>query len=206
MDDLTIENRVSTEDQNLGAWLGRRQAYSLIAGTCSAADAKCLHQLRETRAHKRLGLTWEDFCKQRIGMSRSLVDQIIRQWTEFGPTYFTLHQITGVTADEFRAIRGSIEDGTLRWRDDAIPIQAEQAPRLLEAVRDLAPPPMRNPKPPAGAEDGPTPYLVAEEALRDAHIAIQGLYDRRPAPEDQRRLVDMITTLSMEMQLISHLP
>ena len=205
MDELTINNQAA-EHERVGTWLGRRQAYSLIAGTCSAADAKCLHELRETRAHKRAGLTWEEFCKERIGMGRSTVDQIIRQWKEFGPTYFTLHQITSITADEFRTIRGAIEDGSLRYRDAAIPIQAEQAPRLLEAVRELAPPPMRNPKPPAGADDGPTPYLLAENALRDAHIHIKALRDFRVSPEDRRRLGDLISTLSIEMQLIAHLP
>jgi hypothetical protein len=190
----------------LGEWIGRRQAYSLVAGTCSAADARCLHEIRESKKYRQLGLTWEEFCKQRIGMHRTKVDQIIRYWIDFGAAYFTLAQITGITADEFRAIRGAIEDGSLRCRDGAIPIQAEQAPRLLEAVRELAPPPARNPKPPAGAEDGPDPYILAENALRDAHIHIKALRDSRISPEGRRRLGDLVTTLSMELQLLSHLP
>ena len=203
MDELTINNETA-ERERVGTWLGRRQAYSLIAGTCSAADAKCLHELRESRAHKRAGLTWEEFCKQRVGMCRSAVDQIIRQWKELGPSYFTLHQITGITADEFRSISEAIEDGSLRYRDGTIPIQPEQAPRLLEAVRELAPPHPRNPKPPAGADDGPTPYLLAESALKDAYSHIKALHDFRISQEDQRLLNDLILALSVEMRLISH--
>jgi hypothetical protein len=194
---------ITKEDFALGEWIGRRQAYSLVAGTCSAADAKCLAEIREGKQYRRLGLTWEEFCKQRIGMHRTNVDQIIRQFTEFGATYFTLHQITGITADEYRAIRGAIADGSLRYCDDVIPIEAEHAPRLLEAVRELAPP-MRNPKQQAGANDGPTPYLLAEHALHDAHTRIKALRDFRLSAEDRQNLDDLITTLSMEMRLLTH--
>jgi hypothetical protein len=197
----------NTDHQALGTWLGRRQAYSVIAGTCSAADAKCLHEMRESKAYRTSGLTWDDFCKQHVGMHRSKVDQLIRYFSEFGPTYFTLHQLTGVTADEYRAIHGAIEDGSLRWRDATIPIQAEHAPRLLEAVRELAPPPSpRGPKPPQGAEEGASPYRVAEEALVGAHAAIKRLRQHRPAAAEHQRLDGLISTLALEMRLIARLP
>jgi len=44
---------------DLGTWLGRRQAFSIVAGRCSAADAQCLRELRESKRYKGLGLTWE---------------------------------------------------------------------------------------------------------------------------------------------------
>jgi hypothetical protein len=198
----------STQDQDLdlGEWLGRRQAFTMVAGICSAADARILNEIRENKKYKRLGLNWDDFCKTRLGMHRTTADEIIRQFREFGASYFALRQITGITADEFRAIHGQIEDGTLKWRDGSIPIQAEQAPRLLEAVRDLAPPPMKNPKPPAGSGDGPTPILLAEQALLEAGIQIKRLREFRASYEDRRRLGDLISKLSIEMQFQRHLP
>jgi hypothetical protein len=33
----------------VGTWLGRRQAFSIVAGRCSAADAQCLRELCEWR-------------------------------------------------------------------------------------------------------------------------------------------------------------
>lgn len=207
MQEILKTDSGQSQDVELGEWLGRRQAYSVVAGTCSAADAKCLNEIRENKKYKRLGLTWEDFCKQRLGMHRATADEIIRQFKEFGPTYFALHQITGITADDFRAIRGAIEDGSLRYRDGAIPIQAEQAPRLLEAVRELAPPPPpRNPKPRLSAEDGAARFQLAEESLRKAHVHIKALQEYRYAPEHRQRLDDLIRTLSMEMLLLKHLP
>jgi hypothetical protein len=86
----------------VGTWLGRRQAFSLIAGRCSAADAKCLRELRESKKYKLLGLTWEECCKQRAGIGRSTADQIIQNLEEFGPDYFVIAQVTGQVAGRLR--------------------------------------------------------------------------------------------------------
>ncbi len=190
------------EDLNLGEWLGRRQAYSLMAGTCSAADAKCLHEIREDKAYKRLGLTWEQFCKERIGLSRSKADEVIRQYREFGPAYFTLHQITGITAEEYRAIRGAIEDGSLRHAGDAIPIAAEHAPRLLEAVRELRAPLPAKARAAAGKEPS-SPCGTAVKALQEAEDAVGRLESDRLSDDDYRRLCDLANRLAFQMKRIS---
>ncbi|HLH15913.1 MAG TPA: hypothetical protein VKX45_01770 [Bryobacteraceae bacterium] len=202
MQEITKANPLDPQDVGLGAWIGRRQAYSLVAGTCSAADARCLSELRETKAYKRTGLSWEGFCKQHIGMHRSNVDQIIRQYREFGPAYFTLHQITGISAEEYRAIRGAIEDGSLRHAGDAIPIAAEHAPRLLEAVRELrAPLPAKARA--ATATEPPSPCGVAVKALQEAEAAIGGLESDRLSDDDYRRLCALATRLAFQMKRIS---
>ncbi len=70
---------------NFGAWLGRRQAFSLMAGRCSAADAECLREFRASKKYRELGLTWDQVCKQHLGISRSAADKIVHQIEEFGP-------------------------------------------------------------------------------------------------------------------------
>jgi hypothetical protein len=45
----------------VGTWLGRHQAFGLIANKCSAADAACLRQIRDSRragVDYRTGETW----------------------------------------------------------------------------------------------------------------------------------------------------
>jgi hypothetical protein len=121
----------------IGTWLGRRQAFSLIAGRCSAADAKCLRELRESKKYKLLGLTWEECCKQRAGIGRSTADQIIQNLEEFGPDYFVIAQVTGISANEYRRIRGSVSNHALLHASDEIPIEVENAPRLVAAVEAL---------------------------------------------------------------------
>ena len=51
-----MSNNTHDEGLDLGTWLGRRQAFAVMAGRCSAADAKCLRELRDTKKYKSSGL------------------------------------------------------------------------------------------------------------------------------------------------------
>src|ERR1019366_249941 len=73
---------------NLGAWLGRHQAFGLIANRCSAADAECLKAIRDGGEYKQFELTWEQFCGKHAGVSRVYADRQIHCLEEFGGNYF----------------------------------------------------------------------------------------------------------------------
>jgi hypothetical protein len=94
-------------------------------------------------------MNWREFCQQRAGVSRKTAEQIIRRLEQFGPQYFTLAQVTGVTPEEYRRIAGSVSAQGLVHAGVTIPIAAENAPRLNEAVGALR----RPPKPAPGAEE-----------------------------------------------------
>ena len=121
----------------VGTWLGRRQAFALIAGRCSAADAQCLRELRDSKKYKLLGITWEECCTQRAGIARSTAESIIQNLEEFGPEYFVLTQVTGITANEYRRIQGSVSGHALLYAGEEIPIAVENTPRLIAAVDAL---------------------------------------------------------------------
>ncbi|MGA2327745.1 MAG: hypothetical protein ABSH05_15790 [Bryobacteraceae bacterium] len=121
----------------LGAWLGRGQAFGLIANKCGAAEAQCLKRIREEGAYKSLGCTWEDFCRQHLGLSRSRADQLIRQLDEFGAAYFHLAEIMQISGDSYRRIATAVHDDSLEIGGQSLPITPENAPRIREAVREL---------------------------------------------------------------------
>ena len=50
-----------------GTWIGRHQAFGLMASQYSAADAECLRQIRDNKHYRALGLTWEEFCSRHAG-------------------------------------------------------------------------------------------------------------------------------------------
>ena len=52
----------------VGTWIGRHQAFGLIASKCSAADAACLREIRDNKHYRALGLTWEEFCSRHTGI------------------------------------------------------------------------------------------------------------------------------------------
>ena len=81
---------------DLGTWVGRRQAFGLVSSKCSAADAECLKQIRESKRYKSVAAQWEDFCPRYLGLSRSHADKIIQQFDEFGAAYFELSQIVRI--------------------------------------------------------------------------------------------------------------
>jgi hypothetical protein len=121
----------------VGLWLGRGQAFSLIANKCAAAQAECLKRLRQEGAYKSLGCTWEEFCRQHLGLSRSRADQLIRQLDEFGAAYFHLAEIMRISENSYRRIAGAIHDDCLEIGGELVPIAPEHAPRIRAAVLEL---------------------------------------------------------------------
>jgi hypothetical protein len=158
---------------DLGTWLGRRQAFSVIAGKCSAADVECLRTLRKEKQYRYLGLNWEQFCKKHLGIARAVADRLIRQLEEFGPVFFQLGGVTRITPEEYRLIAGAVTEGGLAYEGETIPITEQNGPRLAEAVEALR---LRA----APAEDG-SGAGETERALATAHRSWQAaiaVYER----------------------------
>jgi hypothetical protein len=122
---------------DLGLWLGRRQAFGLIASRCSAADAECLKKIRESSSYRELGLTWEEFCKQRAGISRSYADRMIQQLNEFGEAYFHLAEIMQMSTEQYRQIADSVVDVEIEYAGEKITICRENADKIVHAVSML---------------------------------------------------------------------
>ena len=156
----------------LGQWIGRKKTLASLAGGSSAADAECLRRLRQEKKYRTLGLTWEQFCKQRIGMTQPVADKIIRRLEEFGPQYFWLAQATGITAEEYRRLAGSlVERGAekcLPHAGELIPITTEDAPRLIAAVEELR----RRTKPPRAKQERENPDQAIENLVRMVTAAV----------------------------------
>ena len=139
MDDRTIAdaavNPASTFD--LGAWIGRGQALSLLANHCSAVQAECLAHIRENGLYKALNLTWEEFCRQHAGASRARADKIIRQLGEFGAAYFRLSEITRISPQSYRMIQDTVKGEAIEVSGESIPITPENAARIRQAIGAL---------------------------------------------------------------------
>jgi len=131
----------------LGNLLGRRQAFSLIAARCSAADAACLREIRNQKSYKSRAPTWNEFCSQHLGISERHANRIIGYLEEFGPEYFEVAQLTGITVADYRAIAPAVRDQALHWEGQAIALLPENAERIAAAVEKLR---QRRPAEPAG--------------------------------------------------------
>jgi hypothetical protein len=138
------------ESLELGTWIGRRQAFGMIAGKCSAADVECLRVIRDKKLYRSVGLDWDEFCYRHTGISRRYADQLIRQLEELGPAYFHLGEVMRISPRNFRLIASAVSDGALEHQGESIPIRPENVARLREAIEDMqkqagAPEPAKEP-------------------------------------------------------------
>ena len=128
-------NPLSTFD--LGAWIGRGQAFSFVANHCSAAQAECLTRIRKDGLYKALNLTWDEFCKQHAGASRAHADEIIRRLEEFGAAYFRLSEIIRISPQSYRTMQATVKGEAIEVGGESIPITPENAPRIRQAISAL---------------------------------------------------------------------
>ena len=173
---------------DLGTWLGRRQAFSIVAGRCSAADAQCLHDIREKKQYRALGMNWETFCKQHVGISRSMADKVIRQLEEFGNSYFMLAAATGVTPNEYRSISSAVSEQGLLHAGETISIVPENAPRLSAAIQKIRQQ-VEYPEPSTPLNQS---FDKAERLLRLALVELQRLQASPLQMRDRLRLQTLL--------------
>ena len=119
---------------DLGVVLGRNQAFGLVGGRCSAAQAEGISRLRSERLYRRVAEQWKDFCPEYLGISGTQADHIIRLWEEFGAGYFELTQLTRVSPETYRALEPAVENGVLNLNGEQIELTIENSRKVAAAV------------------------------------------------------------------------
>jgi hypothetical protein len=122
---------------DLGTWLGRRQAFGMMAGRTAAADAECLRQIRDQKLYKSETSSWAEFCERYIGTSRTHVDSVIRHLDQFGPQFFELTQFTRIPPEAYRAIASHVTAEGVHLDGELIPLKQENSLRIAGAVVEL---------------------------------------------------------------------
>ncbi|HZZ78441.1 MAG TPA: hypothetical protein VFE62_07970 [Gemmataceae bacterium] len=122
----------------VGKWVGRQQAFGMIANKCSAAQAEILKRMKDSAAHKAFGLTREEFCDQHLGISRQTVDRIIANYEEFGAAYFAMTSLMRISPSTYRLLGAAVtETNEVVFGDERIPITKANSDRIIEAVNAL---------------------------------------------------------------------
>jgi hypothetical protein len=185
-----MDERGLDEAIDLGACLGRKQAFSGMAGRCSAADAHCLRGMREEKKYKALGLSWEEFCSGRLGISRSMADRTIRLFEEFGEAYFYLNGLIPIAPEDYRRIAGSVSADGVRHAGELLAIVPQNAVRLAAAVQDLKRQAQR--ALPAPANPPRTPVCRAAGRLQSAIGELERLLADGPGNQDPAELMVLL--------------
>jgi len=121
----------------LGTWLGRRQAFGVMAGKTSAADVDCLRQIRDTKLYTCKSATWEEFCSKYLGAGRSQVNRIIGYLEKYGPQFFALTQLTRVPPAVYKAIEPHLSEAGLTVDGETFALSTDNAQQVAAAVAEL---------------------------------------------------------------------
>jgi hypothetical protein len=121
----------------LNRWLGRREAFGLMAGRCSAADVECMRRMREDRLYLGRSATWAEFCNKYLHMGKSNANRLIGMLEKFGPEYFHIVQITRISPADYRVIAPAVSGKGIKSKGEMIPLTPENSERIGVAVQSL---------------------------------------------------------------------
>jgi hypothetical protein len=168
---------------DLGSWIGLQKAFATVAGSCSAARAQCLKQVRDSHLLDELGVTWEEFCKDYAGISRPHADSLIRQYDQFGDAYFRLSEIARISPKSFEQIASHVDADSIEIGGEKVALTPENAPKIRAAIQTL-----RNQARQSPAPGRPTAGVIelqirVDSLADDIAKAIRALnpYDQNPS-------------------------
>jgi hypothetical protein len=132
--EIEIDPRATLD---LGQVLGQRRAFAAVGGRCTAAHAQLLQRIRDEKLYLPVAASWRAFCTAYLAISRRHADYLISLLKRFGPIYFELSQLVGLSVRQYLAIEPAIREDSLIIDGSAISVIPENAPRILEAVDRL---------------------------------------------------------------------
>src|SRR5262249_14256959 len=194
-------NEVAQEEKlDLVQWIGRKQAFSLIAAKTTAAEVECLRRIRDGEMFRAVALDWSEFCQKYVGVSSSYANRLIRQLEEFGPNYFDLSRIMRISPESYRQIAGSVSDGSIALGGERIAITPENTGKIAEAVKTL-----REQQPVADPKEKPPKLGVAALRKRlQVCIADMNQVLQRGLDDSQRdELADAVSAGMLDLKMLS---
>ena len=170
------------QQRDFGSWLGLQKAFAAVASSCSAARAQCLKQVRESHLLDETGFTWDEFCKEFVGISRQHADNLIRQYEQFGDAYFRLSEIARISPRNFEQIAEKVTADAIEIGGQKLALVPENAHKIRAAIQTLRNQARRAPaRPPANvielqvridslADDIGTAITALQSHLDDASL------------------------------------
>jgi len=121
----------------LAQWVGRREAFGLISGRCSASEVEILRKIRDEQLYEESGLSWDAFCSEKLHASRRNVEREIGYLRKHGPVFFVIRQITRIGIREYEAIASHISEQGVNLDGKLIAASPENSEELTAAVGEL---------------------------------------------------------------------
>jgi hypothetical protein len=135
--DLSAPIAADGSGDELNRWLGRREAFGLMAGRCSAADVECMKRIRDSKLYLGRAENWPDFCVRYLHMGKSNANRLIGLLEKYGVEYFHIAQITRISSSDYRMIAPAVSPEGIAANGEIIPLTPENSDRIAAAVDSL---------------------------------------------------------------------
>ena len=188
---------------DIGRLLGQRRVFAAVGGRCSAAHAQLLRRIHDEKLYLAIAPSWRAFCSSYLAISRRHADYLIGLLKRFGPIYFELSQLAGLSVKQYLAIEPAVREQNLIIDGAAISVIPENAPQILEAIGQILgesqPRARRNRRPPPAPDAETDRTRIADLAARGRDIANQlvALYHSSSSPRDRELILEVATELRM---------
>ena len=166
----------------LGRWMGRREAFGLVAGRCAAADIETLRQIREQKLYKQKRPSWAACCTLDLHVARRSVDREIGYLEEFGPEFFHVRQMAHIAPKEYRSIASHITPEGVHLNGTTVPLLPENTQQVTAAVVEL----LKQIEPKV-----PKRVLVAFDAALKRCQTVTGMLEALLEPLDVEQRMDL---------------
>jgi hypothetical protein len=182
---------------DLGRLLGQRRAFAAVGGRCSAAHAQLLRRIRDEKLYQAIAPSWRTFCGTHLAITCRHADRLIALLNRFGPTYFEVSQLVGISPRQYLAIEPVLREHSVLVNGEVISLIPENAPNVLDAVGQILREARRTRRaaPPAQTVRA----RVADLANRGRDIANQlaALYNSACSGRDREFILETATELRL---------
>ena len=189
--------QIPIDPVDLGRLLGQRRAFGALGGRCSAAHAQLLRRIRDEKLFLPLAPSWRTFCGTHLAITCRHADRLIALLNRFGPTYFEVSQLIGISPRQYLAIEPVLREHSVLVNGEVISVLPENAPKVLEAVGQL----LREARRPRRPARPPQTFhaRVADLTRRGRDIANQlvSLYNSSRSERDREIVVEAATELRL---------
>jgi hypothetical protein len=122
---------------DLGLLLGQRRTLAGVGGRCAAAHAELLRQIRDQKLYLPYATAWAAFCGSFMTISRRHADRLIALLNEFGPVYFELAELVGLTPEQYRLIEPSVRENAIHLDAQVIALIPTNSAKIASAISEI---------------------------------------------------------------------
>jgi len=181
---------------DLGLLLGQRRALTLVGGRCAAAHAELLRKIREQKLYLPYARTWAAFCDSFLTITRRHADRLIALLNEFGPIYFELAELVGITPEQYRLIEPCVRENAIHVGAEAIALIPTNSATIAAAISQiLQPRPSQPHSRPLGSDKFRAELARLDRNGRVLAARYERLYNSLPSARDREVLCESIHDL-----------